>query len=234
MVFGARSNIRRATAPAVLQFSESLHNIVSLGDTDRGPSEYGSTGVKAATKNENSVNDERERKARTNVQKMNGALKVDTPLSQSRQLITARQMSKLANGDHSIFLAIVRPTNETPQVKKTNKRSFARATRFAAAHGMSEGQRRVMNKSQGPKKDIISVAEREQQVLDGVPICHRERLSHLIQQYRDIFPEQLPKDIPLKRVVEHTIKVELGSKPSYRPPYRLGPACGDLGSILVL
>ena len=161
------------------------------------------------------------------VQKMNDDVKVDTPLSHSRQLITARQMSQLAKGDHSIFLAIVRPTNESPQVKKTNKRSSARAARFAAAHGMSEGQRCVMNKSQGPKKDIISVAEREQQVLDSVLVCHWERLSHLIQQYHDIFPEQLPKGIPPKRVVEHTIKVELGSKPSYRPPYRLGPAEQD-------
>ena len=183
--------------------------------------------MKVATKNENSVNDEQERKARTNVQKMNDAVKVDTPLSQSRQLITARQMSKLAKGDHSIFLAIVRPTNENPQVKKTNKRSSARAACFAAAHGISEGQRQVMNKSQGPKKDIISVAEREQQVLDGVPVCHRERLSHLIQQYCDIFSEQLPKGIPPKRAAEHTIKIEPESKPSYRPLYRLGPAEQD-------
>ena len=204
-----------------------IKELVSLGDTDRGASGYGSTGVKAATKNDDLVNDERERKAGTNVQKMNDAVKVDTPLSQSRRLITARQMSKLAKGDHSVFLAIVRPTNETPQIKKANKRSSARAARFAAAHGMSEGQRRVINKSQGPKKDIISVAEREQQVLDSVPVCHRKRLSHLIQQYRDIFPEQLPKGIPPKRVVEHTIKIEPGSKPSYRPPYRLGPAEQD-------
>ena len=37
----------------------------------------------------------------------------------------------------------------------------------------------------------------------------------MIQQYRDILPEQLPKGIPPKRVVEHSIKIELGSKPSY-------------------
>ena len=178
-----------------------IKELVSLGDTDRGASGYGSTGVKAAAKNDDSVNDEPEGKAGRNGQKMNDAVKLDTPLSQSRRLITARQMSKLAKGDHSVFLAIVRPTNETPQVKKTNKRSSTRAVRFAAAHGMSEGQRRVINKCQGPKKDIISVAEREQQVLNSVPVSHREQLSHLIQQYRDIFLEQLPKGIPPKRGV---------------------------------
>ena len=49
----------------------------------------------------------------------------------------------------------------------------------------------------------------------------------MIQQYRDIFPEQLPKGIPPKSVVEHSIKIEPGSKPPYRPPYRLGLAEQD-------
>ena len=160
---------------------------------------------------------------------VNDAIKVDTPLSQPRRLITAPQISKLAKGDNPVFLAIVRPTDEAPQAKKANKRSSSLAARFAAAHGMSEGQRQIINESQGPQKDLVSVAEREQQVLDSVPKCHRERLSHIIQQYRDIFPKQLPKGIPPKRVVEHFIKVDPGSKPSYQPPYRLGPAEDPLG-----
>ena len=143
-------------------------------------------------------------------------------LSQSRRLIIARQMSKIAKGDNPVFLAIIRETNEAPPRKKANKGSSVRAVHFAVAHYMSEGTRRSINKKEGPRKDIISVAEREQQVLDSVPICHREQLSHLIQQYRDIFPEQLPQGIPPKRVVEHSIKIEPGSKPSYQPPYRLG------------
>ena len=151
----------------------------------------------------------------------------ETPLSQSRRLITARQMSKIAKGDNPVFLAIVREKNEAPLMKKSNKPSFGRAVRFAAAHGLSEGSKRSIHKREGPKKDIISVAEREQQVLDSVPICYREKLGHMIQQYRDIFPEQLPQGIPPKRVVEHSIKIEPGSKPSYRPPYRLGPAEQD-------
>ena len=40
-------------------------------------------------------------------------------------------------------------------MNRPKKRSSARAARFAAAHGMSEGQRRSINKSQGPKKDIL-------------------------------------------------------------------------------
>ena len=197
-----------------------------MGNTHQGASEYGNTGVKAATKKEDSISDERKIKAGMNVRKMNDAVKVDNSLSQSRRLITARQISKLTKGDNPAFLAIVRPTNETPRFKKANMRSSAHAAHFATAHDMSEEQRRVINKSQGPKKNLISVAEREQQLLDSEPKCHRKRLSHIIQQYRDIFPE-LPKGIPPKRVVEHSIEIEPGSKPSYRPPYRLGPAEQD-------
>ena len=50
----------------------------------------------------------------------------------------------------------------------------------------------MMNKETGPSKNIISVVERERQVLDGVPIGHRENLKQLIQEYHDLFPEQLP------------------------------------------
>ena len=43
----------------------------------------------------------------------------------------------------------------------------------------------------------------------------------------NLFPEQLPKGIPPSREVKHRIDVEPGSKPPYRPPYRLGPAEQD-------
>ncbi|MCV6575203.1 MAG: reverse transcriptase family protein, partial [Cohaesibacter sp.] len=55
----------------------------------------------------------------------------------------------------------------------------------------------------------------------------RECLRKLIQEYHDLFPEQLPKGIPPSREVKHRIDVEPGSKPPYRPPYRLGPAEQD-------
>ena len=83
-----------------------------------------------------------------------------------------------------------------------------------------------MNKETGPNKNIISVAERERQVLDGVPADHRECLEKLIQEHHDLFPEQLPKGIPPLREVKHRINVEPGRTP-YWPPYRLGPTEQD-------
>ena len=166
-----------------------------LEGTDRGAGGYGSTGT-------NVVQDKNDTVSNSNLYRMNMDVKKDAKekdiLSQSRRLITATQMSKLAKGNNPIFLAIIRETNEAPRMKKSNKRSSAHAACFAAAHGMSEGTKRSINKKEGPRKDIISVAKREQQVLDSVPVCHWEKLGHLIQQYRDILPEHLPQGIPPK------------------------------------
>ena len=65
--------------------------------------------------------------------------------------------------------------------------------------------------------------EREQQVLANVTERHRKDLELLINEYRDVFPEKLPKGVPPSREVQHVIEIEPGSKPSYRPPYELGP-----------
>ena len=49
----------------------------------------------------------------------------------------------------------------------------------------------------------------------------------MIQEYRDVFPEKLPKGAPPNREVQYHIEIEPGSDPPYRPSYRLGPAEQD-------
>ena len=46
---------------------------------------------------------------------MNEPVQMKSKLSQTRQIISARQIQKLAKDDNPVFLAIVRQTNETPQ-----------------------------------------------------------------------------------------------------------------------
>ncbi|TIA84783.1 hypothetical protein E3P99_04119 [Wallemia hederae] len=48
-----------------------------------------------------------------------------------------------------------------------------------------------------------------------------EDLQQLIEEYKDIFPEQLPQELPPRRSVEHSIDLEEGAKPPSRSPYRL-------------
>ena len=114
--------------------------------TDRGAIGYGSTGTNAVQNKDETDSESRKDKKRCgqdvkmNARTKNDATKNDT-LSQSRQLITARRMSKLAKGENLVFLAIVRETNDALPREQTNKRSFARVAHFAIAHGMSKGAR---------------------------------------------------------------------------------------------
>ena len=80
-------------------------------------------------------------------------------LSQTRRIISARRIQKLAKDDHPIFLAIVRQMNDTSQKrgKRMNKRSPHRVANFAAARGMTEGEKWKIKRETGPRKDIISV-----------------------------------------------------------------------------
>ena len=158
-------------------------------------------------------------------QLINKSAQRQSQLSQARRIISARQIQKLAKDDNPVFLAIVQSTNEAPYVhgKKGNKRSPGHVTQFAAL-GLAEGQKRLMNRKTGPKKDIITGKEREQQVLNSVPDVYRKNLEKLIKEYQDIFPEKLPKGVPSEREVQHQIEIEPGSKPPHRLPYRLGPA----------
>ena len=78
-----------------------IKELDSLGSTDRGGKGFGSTGTDAATITNAVSNEERK----------NEQMKA-TPISQSRQLINARQMQKLARADNPVYLAIVRKTDE--------------------------------------------------------------------------------------------------------------------------
>ena len=51
----------------------------------------------------------------------------------------------------------------------------------------------------------------------------KKELQTLLEQYSDLFPEQLPKGRPPKRTVEFEIKTEEGAVPPNKPPYRLSP-----------
>ena len=79
-------------------------------------------------------------------------------LPQERQIISVCQIQKLAKGDNSVFLAIIRTNENSPdQMIRRDKRIHRRVARLAAAHGLTESRKRMMNKETGPNKNIISV-----------------------------------------------------------------------------
>ena len=141
--------------------------------------------------------------------------------AETRRIMSARQMQKLIKNDEPVFLAVVRASDSFVPRGLKSKQSPS-YTAVNVAHGRTEGHRKKINKESGPKKNIISVKEREQEVLNSVPIVYRESFEEIIQKYRDVFPEKLPKGAPPNREVQHQIEIKPGSDPPYPPPYRLG------------
>ena len=115
--------------------------------------------------------------------------------------MSACQMQKPIKNDEQVFLAVVRASDNFLPRGRKNKRSPSYGA-VNSAHGMTEGQRRKINKESGPKKNMIYVKEREQEVLNSVPTIYRESLEKVIQKYREVFPQKLPKGAPSNREVD--------------------------------
>ena len=49
-------------------------------------------------------------------------------------------------------------------------------------------------------------------------------LRALVEKYNDVYPQDLPHHLPPERNVGHSIPLMEGSKPVFRPIYRLSPA----------
>ena len=98
-----------------------------------------------------------------------------------------------------MFVAIVRQVGSVQQHKfkkgKLNKSLYCNIS----AQGCTEGVKRQEMKLKGPKKEFISVQEREQQIIDAVPAEYRQNLQELVREFRDVFPETFPKGRPPKR-----------------------------------
>ena len=59
------------------------------------------------------------------------------------------------------------------------------------------------------------------EALEGV--CQTVR-RQLLEEYKDVFPDDLPAGLPPYREVDHRIELIPGSTPPSRPTYRLSPS----------
>ena len=90
-----------------------------------------------------------------------------------------------------------------------------------------EGKKRDLMKKQGLKKRFHSVEEREAEILSRVDPGVRGKLKELMDEFKNVFPNTLPKERRPKRDIVHEICTEEGAKSPSRPPYRLGLAEQD-------
>ena len=69
--------------------------------------------------------------------------------------------------------------------------------------------------------------ETKKKICSAAPSNVREELNSLLEEFSDLFLEQLPKDRPPKRSVEFEIKTVEGVVPPNKSPYRLSPKDHD-------
>ena len=70
-------------------------------------------------------------------------------------------------------------------------------------------------------KDKETLAEMIDRPSLNVDTTQRQTLVDLLADFHDIFPKELPANLPPRRTVEDDIDSELGATPPSRPPYRL-------------
>jgi hypothetical protein len=64
---------------------------------------------------------------------------------------------------------------------------------------------------------------------DGVGMPVPPELTDLLGNFADIIPDELPKVLPPRHIVDHRIELEPGLQPPTRAPYRLsGPELEEL------
>ena len=146
-------------------------------------------------------------------------LKTVSRVSRQRQIVSVKKMKKLVKQKEPVFMAVVWAQKE--------KDPCAKLSAVSTSQGLTEKKKRLIMKEVGPKKRFLTVEEREQEVLSGVAPEQRDKLREIIEEYRDVFPDTLPKGRPPKRDIVHEINTEPGVEPVNRPPYRLSPAEQD-------
>ena len=217
-----------------------VEEVQCLDDIVRGTGGFGSTGVKSSNdtgrnSEEKETNGENERtgekkeredknetlKGRIGSDRTRTVKKTKTEgssrLSCERQIISIKQLKKLVKKKTPVFLAVVWGQEN----RKVN------AAVKSESIGLMEGKKRDLMKKLGPKKRFLSVEEREEQILSKVSPDVRGKLKELVDEFKDVFPDTLPKGRPPKRDIVHEIRTEEGAKPPIWPPYRLRPAEQD-------
>lgn len=56
---------------------------------------------------------------------------------------------------------------------------------------------------------------------DGVGMPIMDEISKVLAKYVDLIPDELPKKLPPRRLVDHSIEFEPGKQPLAKEPYRL-------------
>ena len=78
-----------------------------------------------------------------------------------------------------------------------------------------------------PKKSFLIVEERKEEIFQQLQLEYRDTLHSIVAEFKEVFPDRLPKEHTPKMDVDYHIETIPEAKPPSWPPYRLGPAEQD-------
>ena len=109
-------------------------------------------------------------------------------------------MAKYMQKNEPVYLALIRPNP------------------VQRSQGMTQKLKRDQMKQSGPVRKAPPVAETRKKICSAAPNNVRKELHALLEEFSDLFPEQLPKGRPPKRSVEFEIKMMEGTVPPNKLP----------------
>ena len=186
-----------------------VEEVQALEESVRGSGGFGSTGVngKNDTEKKKEIEVKNERTNDKNDEDKNETLKgrisggeqrteknrksaeATSRLSRERQIISVKQLKRLVKKKTPVFLAMV--------WGQENRK--ANAAVKTESIGLTEGRKRDLMKKLGPKKRFLSVEERKAEILSRVNPDVHGKLKELVDEFKDVFPDTLPKGRPPKR-----------------------------------
>ena len=95
------------------------------------------------------------------------------------------------------------------------------------SHGVIEKAKQEQMKLTDPKKSFLIVEERKEEIFQQLQLEYRDTLHNIVAEFKEVFPDRLPKEHTPKMDVDYHIETIPEAKPPSWPPYWLGPAEQD-------
>ncbi|KAL2923900.1 Retrovirus-related Pol polyprotein from transposon 17.6 [Bienertia sinuspersici] len=87
-------------------------------------------------------------------------------------------------------------------------------------HGMLSAMQVKKGVKRGEPTFLAALVEVKEDVTMEVP----NDIAAILEEYKGLMPEELPKKLPPRRAVDHAIELEPGARPPAKAPYRMGPS----------
>lgn len=140
----------------------------------------------------------------------------------------SREIRRALKKNESVFLLHVRPVKPGLSGKSDRTdRTVDRTDRTKDRTDRTEFEKLVSD-SVYNENDIKDV---NIQQLNSINTQIDPSLAKVLQDYSDVFPEDLPKGLPPRRPIEHKINLVPGATPTFKNHYRLSPQ--DLDELKV-